>query len=70
MPTYNVTLPIAGHAFVEVEADSEEAAIEAALDAVTRDDIEEWEALREFNRGNVCNCPSPWEATAKMEATD
>ena len=62
--TYGVTLPIAGHAFVEVEAESEEAAIEAALNTVTSKHLESWEALEQFNEGNVCYCPSPWEAEA------
>jgi hypothetical protein len=50
MPIYNVTLPIAGHAFAEVEADDEDAAIEAAFEVVTRNDIEEWGAAVAFNR--------------------
>lgn len=65
MATYYVTLPIAGHAFLEVEADSEKAAIDKAMEEVTINDIDEWEALEQFNQGNVCHCPSPWEATAE-----
>lgn len=65
--TFTVTLPIAGHAYVTVEADNEDAAIEAALEKVTIDDIDEWEALPRFHEGNVCYCPSPWEATAEEE---
>jgi hypothetical protein len=63
--TYSVTLPIAGHAFLEVEASSEAEAIEKAMEVVTMDHIESWEALDQFNRGNVCYCPSPWEAEAQ-----
>lgn len=63
--TFSVTLPIAGHAFLYVEAEDEKAAINKAMETVTRDDIEEWEALESFTRGNVCYCPSPWEAKAE-----
>jgi hypothetical protein len=64
MKSYSVMLPIAGHIIVEVEAENEKAAIEAALnsDQLTVDKIEDWEALRKFHSGNVCHCPSPWEA--------
>jgi hypothetical protein len=62
---YNVVLPIAGHAYLTVEADSPEEAIEKAMDEVTINDIEELEALKQFNQGNVCYCPSPWEAEAE-----
>lgn len=64
MRTFEVTLPIAGHAFLTVEAETEEEAIEQAFNEVVLGDIEEWEALRRFNRGNICNCPTPWEAEA------
>lgn len=67
MPQYNVTLPIAGHAYVSVEADNEESAIEAALEQVTLGHIEEWEALKRLNMGNVCYCPQPWEAEAELD---
>lgn len=59
---YTVTIPIAGHAVVEVEADSKQEAIEAAIENVTIDDIEDWEAIEQFHQGNVCYCPHPWEA--------
>lgn len=65
MKTWSVTLPIAGHAFLEVQAETEAAAIEAAMEAVTLSDIEEWEALHQFNKGNVCYCPQPWEPEAE-----
>ena len=61
MREYQVTVPIAGHAFITVNADSEEEAKEKAFAEITLDHIEEWEALEQFNRGNVCYCPSPWE---------
>jgi hypothetical protein len=59
MKKYNVTIPIAGHAYVEVEAENEEDAKEKAMDKTTTDI--EWEYLDQFNKGNVCYCPSPWE---------
>lgn len=67
MPFYTVTLPIAGHAILSVEAESGKAAIEAAFDQVETKHIEDWEALDEFTRGNVCYCPTPWKATAELE---
>lgn len=61
---YEVTIPIAGHAFLTVVADSEEEAIEKAMGEVTIDQIESWEPVEQFNQGNVCYCPHPWEAEA------
>jgi hypothetical protein len=63
---YNVCIPIAGHAYIEVTAESEADAKEKAFEAVTIDHVEEWEALEQFNQGNICHCPSPW----KVEITD
>lgn len=60
MKEYTVTIPIAGHAIVTVEADSEEQAKEKAFKEVTSDHIEAWETLESFNSGNVCYCPQPW----------
>jgi hypothetical protein len=66
--TYEVKVPIAGHAYVYVEADSEEEAITTAVSAAELQDLGGWEALRKFNMGNVCYCPQPWEAeAAEME---
>ena len=62
---YNVTIPIAGHAYMTIEADSEEEAIEKAMESITINDVAEWEPLQEVNRGNVCCFPSPWEAIAE-----
>lgn len=62
--TWGVTLPVAGHLYVEVEADNEDAAIEKAFDTATLDDLESWEAIRQFQQGNVSYCPRPWEAEA------
>jgi hypothetical protein len=61
---WDVVIPIAGHVYKTVEADSAEEAIEKAMGEVSIDDIGEWEALERFNQGNVCYCPSPWEADA------
>lgn len=62
---FSVTIPIAGHAIVEVEAETEEEAIEAAFDKVQLSDIDSWEALHRFSEGNVLYCPSPWHAEAE-----
>lgn len=68
MAKYSVLIPIAGHICIEVDAESEQAAIDAAFesDDLTLDNVEQWEALTEFNSGNVCHCPSPWEAVAEL----
>ena len=68
MKTYSVTLPIAGHAHLDVEAESEDEAIQKALEQVTLGDVDNWEAVEQFNRGNVCYCPRPWEAEAEEHA--
>lgn len=65
MRVYAVTIPIAGHAFMEVEANNEEEAIEIAMDSVSIGDVENWEPLEQFNQGNVCYCPAPWEVEAE-----
>lgn len=65
MAKYSVTIPIAGHVVVEVEASNDEEAIDRAIERnLTMDDIEEWETLRSFYEGNLCHCPRPWEAEA------
>lgn len=64
MKTFGVTLPFAGHLYIEVEAENEKAAIAKAFDEATADHIQDWESLQRFNQGNVCYCPSPWEADA------
>jgi hypothetical protein len=63
--SWGVTVPMAGHLYVEVEAATEEEAIEKAFDEATLDDLESWEAVRQFNKGNVCYCPHPWETEAQ-----
>jgi hypothetical protein len=61
---WEVILPIAGTAYVTVQAESEEAAIEEAMNVVTRDEIEEWDALHQIVKGNVCYAPTR-EASAQ-----
>lgn len=70
MRTWGVTVPIAGHAYIVVEAETEDEAIDRALDEVTTDHLDSWESLRQFNQGNVCYCPSPWEAEAVDETIE
>lgn len=55
MKRYTVLLPITGVICVEVEAETEKDAIDAALssDDLTTDKIEEWEAHRQIVKGNV-----------------
>jgi hypothetical protein len=54
MATWTVCVPITGKAFVEVEADSEEEAIDAALNSedLTIDAIEEWMPTDRIVQGN------------------
>lgn len=65
MKTFEVILPIAGHAYLIIQAETKKEAIGQAFDEVALCNIEEWEALTEFNRGKVCYCPQPWEVTAE-----
>lgn len=67
MKTWLVKVPIAGHANTVVDAETEEEAIALAIDTVHLTDVDEWEALRQFNQGNICYCPHPWEAEAEEE---
>ena len=64
MARFEVLLPIAGHAIVEVDADDEADAIEKAFEVVSNKHIEDWEAMESFMRGNTCYCPQPWSAEA------
>lgn len=70
MKTWAVTLPIAGHAYLIVEALDEASAIDDALGRVELQHIETWEAITRFHQGNVCYCPHPWEAEAVDETPD
>lgn len=56
MPKYGVSLPVTGQIYVEVDADDEESAIDAALEKeLTNKEkrLMEWETIREVVRGNV-----------------
>lgn len=66
MKTYTVSIPMAGHLILEVEAENAEAAIKAALesDDLTLDKLENWEAMEKLIEGNIMYCPRPWEAEA------
>ena len=61
MKSYTVTIPMAGHVIISVEAEDENSAIEKAFESATIGDIESWDLLKQFSRGNVCYCPHPWE---------
>ena len=65
MPKFLVVIPIAGHVTYEIEADSEDDAIDIAMEKDPNDggDVA-YDMLLKFNTGSVCHCPSPWEATA------
>lgn len=53
MKTYEVTLPIAGVAYLTIQAESEEEAVSKAMDEVVQTDIEEWSSYRRISSGNV-----------------
>jgi hypothetical protein len=56
MPRYSVQLPVTGYVIKEVEADSEESAIEAAMaEGSELSDIEEWNTHKRVAYGNVCS---------------
>lgn len=58
MALFNVTLPVAGYAVIEVEADDEASAITAAFEAdVTKEHIEEWDIFKHISQGNVLYAP-------------
>lgn len=61
---WECTVPISGHAYITVEADTEEEAIKKAIEEVTLSDVETWQAHRQMHMGNVCNYDQPWEAEA------
>ena len=67
MAFYSVTIPIAGHVVLEVEASSEKEAIEKGIEEADESHIDDWECLKQFNSGNVCHCPGPWEAEAELQ---
>ena len=56
---YYVQLPVVGIIGFEIEAESEEDAIEKALnsDQITSDNFEEWDVVESVCKGNVCYAP-------------
>lgn len=70
MKSWEVTVPIAGHAWLTVAAETEEEAIELAMSEASLNHVQEWDTLRQFVRGNVCCCPSPWEVQAECVGGD
>ena len=65
MALYSVTIPIAGHVVLEIEASSEKEAIDKGMEEAAIEHISEWYCLKQFNQGNLCYCPTPWEAEAE-----
>ena len=64
MPWFEVQVPIAGIALIEVNADCEKRAIEMALEkGFQQEDIQELDAYRILVRGNVFYGPC-WKASA------
>lgn len=53
MKRWAVTLPISGRLVVEVEAETEEQALDAALEVDAKDGDLEWETHRRLVYGNV-----------------
>jgi len=70
MPEWEVIVPIAGYAIVRVEADSKEAAIDAAFkNGVGMEDIEMWDAYEHICEGNIFY-PDENDAVAMMVEED
>ena len=67
MKLWYVTIPIAGHVFVEVEAATKEEAREKAFmsDIAVVGDVT-WDLLTSFGTGNVCHCPQPWSVEVEF----
>ncbi|EPZ47610.1 hypothetical protein [Alicyclobacillus acidoterrestris] len=53
MKTYIVEIPLTGYVSVEVEAESEQEAIDRAFEEAQLEHIEEWDLHRQIVRGNV-----------------
>mgnify|MGYP005806673437 CR=1 FL=1 len=65
MKKYIVTIPIAGHTWVEIEAKNEDEAIEMATGSDDLNKNAEWKILTRFVKGNMCCCPSPGRIEVK-----
>jgi hypothetical protein len=76
MKTFYVIIPMAGHVCLSVKAESEDEAKGRAFDVAgealermlrcdeqSGAEFQGVELLDQFNQGNVCYCPSPWEVT-------
>lgn len=70
MRTWGVTVPVAGHAYIVVDALDEESAIDTAMENIQLQHLDSWEAVHRFQQGNVSYCPHPWEAEAVDETPD
>lgn len=71
---WSVAVPFTGVVYVEVEADDEDAAIDAAMDEASLmgddgriNDTIEWEAHRHVVRGNVCYAHTREASAEEME---
>ena len=53
MKTYAVTIPIAGFAYIEIEAGSKGEAKEKAFNDITKEHIEEWDCYEHICSKNV-----------------
>lgn len=59
MTKFLVTVPIAGHAVVEVEADTKSEAVSEAMEIVDDIHITDWEPLEQFQNGSILYAPTP-----------
>jgi len=66
MKTYYVTIPIAGHAYVEIEAESLEDACNKALELDEWTDIE-LDTVSDFKKDGL---PQPWKIEAEEMEED
>lgn len=66
MNTYELTIPIVAYAFMTVQADSAEEAIEFAFDNVREEEFEEWYPVKHIVQGNVCCHPQPHLTVKEM----
>lgn len=56
MKKYGLEIPIAGYVYLEIEADSEEEAIEKAFEqGWEQDDIQEIDMYEQIVEGNICH---------------
>lgn len=68
MAKYGVELPLAGYVYLEVEADSKEEAIEAALQVQwTDEDIIELDTYETLCEGNVMRVSNSSASARKIE---